>query len=331
MRIAVSLAVTLVSASLVDSARASGEITVPSGCTINGKLAFSTALYSAASGGAQLANLGWTVRKVDVSELPADSATGRAKIDTRRDTPSIHFVGWAAADTLQLRSKADVAVITDHVWIRSGAPLRVRQPSPGNFVIEPRNPNFGKLSAPLTCSDLALGTDGPVPAPTSPSKEFLFKGKSTPLYDAPGGKQIFTLEPTAPLKDFIVEIRESQGAWHHFKFVANEKVDGWLSAKDLVPHKPDDDNEFGMGGLGLSGLGGGDGPFPKNMVAAKDTTVWLEASKSGVVVGTLEKGAKVRALPAAPGFSTITLWDFDAHPPAGKSFHVLTSELKSAP
>lgn len=329
MRLAVSLAVVLASASLIDSAHASGDVSVSSGCTVSGKCSFSTTLYSAVTGGAVLANLAWVTRKVDVSELPADSATGRAKIDARRDTPSIHFVGYAPADTLQLRSKNDVTVVADHVWIRGGAELRVRQPSPGDFVVEVRHPNFAKLSAPLACGELALGTEGPIAVPTSPSKDFLFKAKSTPLYDAPGGKKIFTLEPTAPLKDFVVEIRESQGAWHHFKFVANEKIDGWLSAKDLVPYKEEVGDFFGAGGLGMSGSGSGVIPTP--MVAAKDTVVWLDASKSGVVVGMLEKGAKVRALSAAPGFSTITLWDWDATAPAGKSFHVLTSDLKPAP
>jgi len=315
---------------VVDTATASVDTDPVGACTLSGKVSLSTTVYSAATSGSALAVLNWTERRIDVTSLPSDSLVGRAHVDARREKPSMRVVGWMPAESLPFATKADVVVVPDHVWIRGGAALRVLQPKAGDLEIEPRFPTFGKLRAGVGCGDLKLGTDSPKAGPTGPSKTYRFKSKSTKLYDAAGGKQVFTLELLGATNTLDLEIRETKGAWHHLQWASNETVDGWLRAQDLVPVKDDDEGVFGaLGGLGLSGSG--KSVATAAMIAGRDTSVFLDTAKSALVAGVLEKGAKVRATPSAPGFSAITLWDHDVSAPAGKEFHVATADLQSAP
>lgn len=315
----------------VDSARASVDALATSGCAISGKVTLSTTVFSAALGGVALAQLNYVPRKFELTELPSDSSKGRAHVDARTDTPSIHVVGYAPADAFPIANKVDVTVVAGHVVIRNGSALRILQPQPGDFVVEPKFPSFAKVRGAIACSDLVLGTNYTGVPDSSPGKDYHFKTKTTALYDAPFGKSIFSLELLGTTASYVVEIHESKGAWHHFQSTGPEKIDGWLRAQDLVPLKEDEDSVFGaLGGLGLSGIGGTK-PAPLPMIALRDSGVFLDTAKTATVAGVLEKGAKVRALPAAPGFSLITTWDNEVSAPAGKSFYVLTADLTAAP
>lgn len=315
----------------VDSASASVDVTSTSGCALQGKISFSTSVWAASTGGVQLASLYYAERRVELTELPTDSTYGRARVEIRREVvPSIRVVGWAPADGLQLTIRNDAVVVPDHVWVRRGAAVHLTQPKPGEFSVEPRYATFGKVRANVSCGDLALGFEPAPASPTTPATTHRFKGKSTALFDAPNGKQVFTLDLLGSPSSFDVEIRETKGAWLHFQFASGEKIDGWLRAKDLVQPKEEESDAYGaLGGLGLSGIGAKSTPVA--MVATKDTAVYLDTAKSATVAGTLEKGAKVRAWPAAPGFTMITTWDNDIAPPPGKSFFVLTDDLKISP
>lgn len=330
-RALLALALLSVTAS-ADRARASADAVASSKCALQGKVAFSGAVYSEPTGGVQLAMLLWSPRRVEVSDLPADTAKGRAHVELRRDQPGIRVTGWMPGDSLPLTAKSELVVAADHVFIRAGHPLRVLQPHPGDWFAEPKYPSFAKVRAPLACADLALAATTSAPTDPRPSKPFFFKSKNTPLYDKPGGKVVFGLELLGATDTYQLEVRETKGAWHHFESGGAERIDGWVRAQDLVAPKEDDGGDMlgALGGLGLSGMGG-TGPAPVPMTALRDSNVYLDTAKSGVVAGVLEKGAKVRAKPAAPGFSVVTLVEYDVAAPPGKSFFVLSHDLTPSP
>jgi hypothetical protein len=316
----------------VDVARASVDAPVVPSCALSAKVAMSTTVFSAQTGGVELAYLAHAAGRLEVAELPADTLVGRARLEARGDAPSIRVSGWAPADSLPIALKSDVVVVADHVWLRGGARVRLLQSQPGSFVAEPRSPSFAKVRAPVSCGDLSLSlAEWSDPPRASVGKEYVLKAKSTPLYDAPGGKKVFALEPLGLLGESPFTVWETKGAWLRFERGGPERIDGWLRAQDVTPPKPDDGDAYGMGGLGLSGTGLGSVPAPVPMVAKRDTTVYLDADKSAPAAGVLEKGAKVRATPAAPGFTAIRVWDGGVRAPSGKSFHVRSADLVAAP
>lgn len=291
-------------------------------CTVKGKTVVATQLFEGPIGGAPLATLSNHERIVEVVELPADSLTGRARVRARRDVPGLRVDGYVAGKALTLSAGKNQVVVTDHVWIRGGAALRLFQ-SANDLEGEPLNAPIANVRTRIACGDLRFGTSWSS-APTKGADWYFFRKKTTPLFDVPGGEVIFTVTLNANTHNVSVGSITKQGAFHQIVVDDTVRLEGWVRAADL---EPDKDDYGAVGGLGLSGIGTSGSSMPIR-TAKQDIEIYLAPSATGPAVGVLEKGAKVYATPVANGFSTITFVDRDAVAPDGKQLHVLTTAVQ---
>lgn len=287
-------------------------------CTIRGREKMQVPVYSAANGGALLLNASGHERTIQASDLPADSATGRIRVRAVRDVPGIRIDGYVASKTFSFSATKDQPVVADHVWLRSGAALRLYQ-SPGVLEGDAFDSPLAHTRTRIECGDLRFGTAGAGPLPKG--ERVLFRGKTIPLFDSPAGKQVFTLDLTSDARVFALK---TQGAFRKIEVAEDVKVIGWVHSADL--------DTYGASGNYGVGSGGGTIGYGKKIqpedVAKYDTEIYLGPDTNGPVVGILEKNAHVYQTPVANGYSTFEFVDHDATPPDGKRFHVLTSALQ---
>jgi hypothetical protein len=303
----------------VSSATGAFDLGNPALCTIVGKAKMYVPVYSAASGGTVLLNASNHERNIRANELPADTATGRIRVRASRDVPGIRIDGYVASKTFTFSAAADQPVVPDHVWLRSGASLRLYQSTSaleGDAFASP----LAHTRTRIECADLRFGTTPAGPQPKG--ERVLFRTNSTPLFASPAGKQVFTID-ILPNEDVTVFAVKTQGVFRKIEVAEDVKVSGWVRAADL--------DTFGAGpgyGTGTGTLGGS---YAKKIqtehLAKYDTEIYLGPGTSGPVVGILEKNAHVYQTPVANGYSTFTFVERDAQPPDGKEFHVLTSAL----
>jgi hypothetical protein len=295
-------------------------------CVVKGKASIGGPLFGTSGGGTPLLTLSSSERLVEAYELPADPVLGRTRIRARRTVPGIRVDGYIAAKSLTYSVTKEQVVVSDHVWIAPGASLKLFQ-SATDLQGEPWSSSIANVRTRIACEDLHFGLSGYVAGPKLP--RFYFKHKTTQLYDAPGGKLVFTINLLGNPEYQAIGSVKKEGAFHLIEMHDDVKVVGWVRAIDIEAEKP----EPGGSMLGaLSGIGGLGGDYAAAANAIKtvkfDTDVYLAPNTTGPSVGVLEKGAQVLVHPVANGFSTITLFSRDVLPPDGKEFHVLTSAVQ---
>lgn len=289
-------------------------------CAVKGKAALPEKLFASASGGTHLLTLSTHERTIEVTELPTDTATGRLRIRAVRDVPGIRVDGYVAAKAVTFSATTVQTVISDHVWIRAGASLRLFQ-SATDLQAEPIGSPIAHVRAQVACGELRLGTFGSAVLPKT-NDWYYFKANKTPLLDGPGGKPVFSIELLVDRTSVSVGSLKKQGVYQQIELSDVVRVVGWVRAADLEPVN-DGGSAHGLGLLGTSGYGSS-----QTVRTAKlDSEIYLGPGTTGPMVGVLEKGARVYASAVANGYSTITFVDRDALPPDGKQFHVLTSSV----
>jgi hypothetical protein len=242
----------------------------------------------------------------------------------RRDHPSIRVDAWVSGAEIDFYAQRDLPVIVDHVSISVNARLRLLHPEAAVFDAEPWSPTFEKTRTPVACADVGLD---PVKLPSKPTvkgREVLLKSSSAPLFDAPTGKVVFTLVRVEP-HPVPLDAFEKVSGMEHVRYDGDVHVDGWVRSSDLRDPKPED--AYGLGGLGISGTGGGYGSSAKAWSARVDTEIRLGKDAKAPLVGILEKGARVW-ITKGSDWSEIRMVDSAALPPKGKTFYVRTTDLE---
>jgi hypothetical protein len=314
----------LVFALLAADARAANDPSQPA-CKLQSKQKLSTFVYSAPEKGIELAQLQYFEWSVELLDFPADSLTGRVRMRARRDVPSIRVDAWVSAGAFAYYAQRDLPVVVDHVSIASSARLRLFHPEAAVFDAEPEFPTFEKTRAPIACGDIGLSLPKSSPkAQSGAPREVVLKSSSVPLFDGPTGKVVFTLVPLPKSGPVSLDGFEKSGGFEHVRFDGDVRIDGWVRSSDL--RAPNKDDAYGLGGLGMSGTGGGYGSSAKQWSARVDTEIRLGKETNAPVVGILEKGARVW-ITKGSDWSEIRMVDSAAIPPKGKLFYVRTSDL----
>ncbi|MGZ3478370.1 MAG: hypothetical protein ACXVCJ_27980, partial [Polyangiales bacterium] len=272
---------------------------------------------------AQLQHFDWLV---EVLEFPADTVTGRVRVRARREVPSIRVDAWVSASTFTYWAQRELPVVVDHVAIASGTTLRLFHPDAAVLDAEPRYATFEKTRAPVACGDIALSAPKSTPkAQKAAPREVVLKSPSVPLYDAANGKLVFTLVQVKKNELVSFDAFEKASGFERVHYDGDVRIDGWVRSSDV--RAPDPGDLYGLGGLGLSGTGGGYGSSAPKWAAKVDTEIRLGTDAKAPVVGLLEKGARVW-ITKGPDWSEIRLVDAAAMPPKDKHFFVRTVDLE---
>ncbi len=84
-----------------------------------------TQIFDAASNGRAIADFSGAMVPLQISEIPFDPTTGRAKIQTANGSPTVRIEGWAAPSSFTVYSVKDVPVAAGHVWIADGQKVKL--------------------------------------------------------------------------------------------------------------------------------------------------------------------------------------------------------------
>src|SRR5687768_178913 len=102
-------------------------------CIVKGKgvIEKGVFIYSAKEGGTPIAGFATQEVNLEVSDVPADPANGRAKIKTGKGSGSVRIEGWVDATKIPLSARQDIAIVPMHVWIGRGEPVKLKAASSG--------------------------------------------------------------------------------------------------------------------------------------------------------------------------------------------------------
>jgi hypothetical protein len=292
-------------------------------CKVSGKKSMSIFIHSAPEKGEDLAQLQYGEWWIDIVDFPADSQHGRLRMRARRDHPSIRVDAWVSGAEIDFYAQRDLPIIVDHVSISVNARLRLYHPEAAVFDGEPWSPTFEKTRTPIACDDIGFSQVKVPIKPAGKGRDVLLKAASAPLFDSPTGKIVFTLVHVEPYPTPLEAFEKANGM-EHVRYDGDVHVDGWVRSSDLRDPKPEDN--YGLGGLGLTGTGGGYGSSAKAWTARVDTEIHLGKDAKAPLVGILEKGARVW-ITKGSDWSEIRMVDSAALPPKGKSFYVRTADL----
>ncbi len=310
------------------AAHASAAATAGISCALGGKtyLMSGTTLHRDAKSSAVLAVVSGGERGIEVDDLPDDTSTGRAHFSKlTQPTPGLRLTGWISADLLPLATSRELQLFGDHLRFAKGRPIVAKKQATGSYAITLKYGTFVDVHVDGGCADLQLGTlTGPTHSNKSPR---MIVARAFDLYDTPGGTSLRLTRRT--LEPLEVDDWGGAGAFRHIHYVADEILDGYVRASELRPVTPEVGDAFGVGGLGLSGIGtrsGGPSTPPRELTTTREIEVRDAEGGAGLLVGTLEIGARIRLFPGREGVR-IELVDESFRAPAGGGFWVRSSDL----
>ncbi len=302
-------------------------------CAVKGKgiVEKGVYIYSAKEGGTAIAGFATQEVNLEISDIPADPSSGRAKVKTGKGSGTLRIDGWIDATKIPLSARGDVAVVPSHVWIGRGEQVKLKSASPGKLTVETTiTATQQKLKAKAGCSEFAVGrvkTDEfQIPSGT---KKFVLKKTSVDLYDDPSGSNVFTLEVPSAESGVLLYSSEAKGGFIRVQHGGAIVIDAWAKSGDL--------KLFPKGEM-LDSLGSGsmvsispaklkvDGTT-KEVKVSKDVPLRLSANEAVKPIGVVEDGADLIVVDSVGEWSRVFPKTLEIIPPDGKDFWVKTKDL----
>jgi hypothetical protein len=304
-----------------------------SDCVVRGKgiVEKGVQVFSAKEGGVAVAGFASQEVSLELSDLPADPTTGRAKVKTGKGSGSVRIEGYLDASKIPLSTKQDASVVDGHVWIGKGEPVKLRGASPGKLQVEMTvTATKQRLKAKASCSAFAVGkvAAGDHETPST-AKRYVLRSSTLDLYDEPTGGVIFTIEVPGPESGILLWSTETRGSFVHVQHGGSIVIDAYAKLGDL--------KAFPKGEM-LDELSGGslvDFKAPKLKVegstrelkVSKDVPLRLAANESAKPIGVLEQDAEVIVIDTVAGWSRLFPKGLEVIPPEGKDFWAKASDL----
>lgn len=219
------------------------------------------------------------------------------------------FGGLLDARDVPVRSTRQLWIVRDHLWIESGAPLRVL---PGNRVTTTYSEGLNDVVAPVTCEDLALTEKSSSGPHTHTDSPYHLAGKTFALYAKPNGPLIRTLQPESASVFTMWGDRVEQGYVHvlHRDWIS---FDGWVKQSELAPGEGADCDDCRGNVMDVEDMcpgddGGGDAdgcPEEKRPIAHIQPTDILD--DNGNVIGAIESRAEAYVLERKAGRARVIM------------------------
>lgn len=302
-------------------------------CVVKGKgvIEKGVFIYSAKEGGTPIAGFATQEVSLELSDVPADPTTGRAKVKTGKGSGSVRIEGWIDATKIPLSARTDIAIAPSHVWIGRGEQLKLKGASPGKLQVETTiSATQQKLKAKASCNEVTVGRlkidDSPIP---SGAKKFVLKKTSVELFDEPKGTSVFTLEVPVAEGGVLLYSSEAKSGYTRVQHGGSLIIDAWAKTADLKPF-PKGEMLDALGAANMVSISPAklkvEGST-KEVKVTKDVPLRLTANDAVKPIGVIEEGAEVIVVDTIADWSRVYPKGLEIIPPDGKDFWVKAKDL----
>lgn len=317
-----------------DDAAAKQATTSPvSQCTIKGSQppAKGTQLYDAASGGRLIAEFSGAIVPLQLSEIPADPTSGRAKVATSNGSATVRLEGYVAPTALTVYAVKDLPIAAGHVWISDGQKVKLTKAQ--------QNQLTGEITIAGSASQVVKGTAacdsfalerGSVTTFTVPGggRGFQMKSSSLDLYDDANGTSVFTLNMQEGTSQLLWST-ESKAGYVRLQMRGDITVDAWAKWSQVNPLKKGEMMDQ-ANTAAISSVNGAtlvlDKP-PPLLKAPKDIPIRARRDEKEKAIGVIEKDAEFYVTETIVGWANILPKHLGMTSPAEGGFWILSSDV----
>jgi len=311
--------------SLADDTSGSGTSCVISGDAYVQK---DTIVYSAASGGNEIAKFSGAKAPLKATRFPADASTGRVLVNAGG---GFRVEGFTDPRAITMFGSRDLTVVPGHVWISASTPITPVGATSGRLQVE--LPSGGGLSRSLrawTSCDALTFDKGTRPVFEMPrnARGYVAKQGSLDLYGEAGGGVIYTLSISGEGSGLLLWGTTVQSGYVHVTSRSSVYIDAWVKFRDVkalprgelmdqvAPH----DTVQNPPQLALK-------EYQRVMAAPKDINLYFGRGEATPIIGTLEKDAEIYVLETVVGWASVLPKGLHVLPNGDRAFWVKASDL----
>ncbi|MFO0587091.1 MAG: hypothetical protein U0441_06125 [Polyangiaceae bacterium] len=289
-----------------------------------------TQIYDAVSGGRVIAEATGAVIPLQISELPADPTTGRAKIATSNGAATVRIDGFAAPTAFSVYSVKDVPIYAGHVWISDGQKVKLTSAQASTLTAEITIAGSQSQTAKGTaaCDAFALekGTATTFTVPGN-GRGYQMKSTTLDLYDDANGTNVFSLNMLEGTGQLFWST-ESKVGFVHVQMRGDLVIDAWAKWSALNPLKKGEMLDQAI--PGSSAVGGAQLAFDKTptlLKATKDIPIRVRRDEKEKTIGTIETGAEFYVMETIVGWANILPKNLGFTAPSDGGFWILSSDV----
>ncbi|WP_437962663.1 hypothetical protein WME76_46380 (plasmid) [Sorangium sp. So ce119] len=288
-----------------------------------------TRLYDAPSGGRTIANFTGALAPMTLSAIPADPASGRARLSTSDGSPTLRLDGYIAPTDVAVFTTRDIPVISGHIWISSAQKVKLVAATGDSLraelSISGSEGQTARASAPCDAFALQRGAPMKMEVPGS-ARGYLMKTSTIELFDRPNGDVIFTLkmlEGTAQL----FWSTEAKAGFVHLMSRGDLTVDAWGRLKDLEPLKKGElMDQYIPPTTAVAGAQLALDKAPPIVKATRAIPVRARRDEKERPVGEIEAGAEIYLLETVAGWTNVLPKALGMTPPDEGGFWIPAAE-----
>lgn len=315
-----------------DAAQAAAAVPQVSTCVLKGSQPppKSTQIHDAASGGRVVAEFTGAVVPLQISEIPADPTTGRARVQTSNGSPSVRLEGYAAPSAFTVYAVKDVPVAAGHVWISDGQKIKLTKAQTSTLTAEITIAGSQSQVAKGTgaCDTFALekGTATTFTVPGN-GRGYQMKSTSLDLYDDANGTSVFSLSMLEGTGQLFWST-ESKAGFVHVQMRGDIVVDAWAKWSALNPLKKGEMmDQAAPSTTVVTGAALTLDKPPPLLKAAKDIPIRSRRDEKEKAIGTIESGAEFYVTETIVGWANILPKHLGMTPPSDGGFWILSADV----
>ncbi|KYF79755.1 hypothetical protein BE11_47950 [Sorangium cellulosum] len=286
-------------------------------------------LYDAPSGGRTIANFTGALAPMTLSAIPADPASGRARLSTSDGSPTLRLDGYIAPTDVAVFTTRDIPVISGHIWISSAQKVKLVAATGDSLraelSISGSEGQTARASAPCDAFALQRGAPMKMEVPGS-ARGYLMKTSTIELFDRPNGDVIFTLkmlEGTAQL----FWSTEAKAGFVHLMSRGDLTVDAWGRLKDLEPLKKGElMDQYIPPTTAVAGAQLALDKAPPIVKATRAIPIRARRDEKERPVGEIEAGAEIYLLETVAGWTNVLPKALGMTPPDEGGFWIPAAE-----
>jgi hypothetical protein len=287
-------------------------------------------IFDAASGGRAIANFTGTFVPLKLRDIPADPASGRARISTTSGAGSFRIDGYVSPSVIPVFTTRDIAITSEHLWISVAQRVKLVQAANNALTVERTvlgtSGQTVRATAPCDAFGLQQGTATAMEVPGN-GRGYLTKAASIDFFDAPSGNAIFTLKMIEGGAQLFWST-ESRAGFVHVKARADLTIDAWARLGDLDPLKKGEMmDQFIPPTTQVQGAQLALDKPPRLVQATKEIPLRFKRDEKEKPIGAIEAGAEVYVMETMVGWSNVLPKNLAVMPPDDGGFWIPVSEV----